>query len=195
MPAQPSPPRIPKSSRTRAILRAVRTGRTYVDIGKEFGVTGNCIGQIAAKWGLPRRIPLPRVTIKCAHCGRQVVTTVTVPRKFCSKRCFYRSRRGKSWTRQHNPEAYARWIAARTRTCQNCGKKFLAKHPRLARKFCGYKCSGQAKAKLKRPRLLAIRAALRTRRPRREIAAQFGVTRAYVYLLASQWHIPTLRKP
>ena len=181
--------RTPQSSRTRAILRAVRTGRTYDHIGREFGVTGSCIRRIAARWGLPPRRPLPRVAVKCAHCGKLVVTTVTTPRRFCSKRCFYRSRRGATWTR--TPEARARWIAARTRTCRNCGKDFLAPFPHVAQRFCSWKCSGEARARLKRQDLVALRAALRTRQPRRQIAARFGITRAYVYLLAARWRKPS----
>ncbi len=191
---QASPARTPPSARTRAILRAVRTGRTYDDIGREFGVTGACIRHTAANWGLPPRRPLPRVTIRCAYCGKEVVTTITVPRKFCSKRCFYRNRRGTHWTVRRSPEARALWIASRTRTCHNCGKTFLVKVPGLGGQYCGHKCSGEGRARLKRPRLLALRAALRTRRPRREIAAQFGVSRQYVSQLAMRWHIPSLRK-
>ncbi|MGH9671496.1 MAG: hypothetical protein ACRD3A_15435 [Terriglobales bacterium] len=167
----------------------MRTGRTYADIGREYGFTDRWIRRIAADWGLSRPWPLPRVTIRCAHCGKQVVTTITVPRRFCSKRCFYRSRRGKHWTR--SPEARARWIAARTRSCLNCGKDFLVPFPHLARRFCSWKCSGEARAKLTRQDLAALRAALRTRQPRREIAAQFGITRAYVYLLAARWRKPS----
>ena len=194
MPARGSPGRTPESRRTRANLRAVRTGRTYDDIGRDFGVTGSCIRRTAAHWGLPPRIPLPRVTIKCAYCEREVVTTVTAPRKFCSKRCFYRNRRGTSWLRRRDPEAYARWLAARTRTCENCGKQFLAPQPGSDRRFCSYSCSARARPrpKLKHPE--ALRAALRTGRPRREIAAQFGVTRSYVSLLAKQWRFSPLRK-
>ena len=193
MPAQPSPPRTPPSPRTRAILRAARTDRTYDDIGREFGVTGACIRHTARHWGLPPRIPLPRLTIQCEYCGKEVVTTIHTPRKFCSKRCFYRNRRGTH--RVRSPEAQARWIASRTRTCQNCGKHFLVKSLRLAGQYCGHKCSGEARGKLKRPRRLALRAALRTRRPQTEIAAQFGVSRQYIHYFAKRWRISLPPKP
>lgn len=193
MPAPGSPGRTPKTSRTRAILRAVRTGRTYDDIGREFGVTGACIRHTARRCGLPPRIPLPHLTIQCEYCGKEVVTTIHGPRKFCSKRCFYRNRRGTHWVR--GPEGQARWIAARTRTCQNCGKQFLAKYARLLSKSCSYKCSGQARAKLKPHNRAALRAALRAKRPRTEIAAQFGVSQEYVRKLAKRWRIPAPPKP
>ncbi len=192
MPAHGSPSRTPPTSRTRAILRTVRTGRTYDDIGREFGVTGRCISGIAAHWGLPPRIPLPRLTIQCEYCGKEVVTTIHAPRKFCSKRCFYRNRRGAH--RVRSPEAQARCIAALTRTCHNCGKEFLVKFPHMAQRFCGYKCSGEARARLKRPRLLAIQAALRTGRPQHEMAAQFGVSRQYVSALAARWGLARPRR-
>lgn len=195
MPAPGSPGRTPKTSRTRAILRAVRTGRTYDDIGREFGVTGSCIRHTARRCGLPPRIPLPRLTVHCLHCGKEVVTTIHAPRKFCSKRCFYRNRRGAHWTMRRTPEARALWIASRTRICQNCGKTFLVVSPSMAGQYCGHKCSGQARAKLKPRDLVALRAALRAKRPRTEIAAQFGVSREYVRKLAKRWRIPVPPKP
>ena len=174
----------PAKARTRHILEAIHTGLSYAEIGRRFGITGSAVGKIAAFAGLPPRSPVPRVTVECGYCGKPVTGTVTFPRKFCSKRCFYRNNRGK--TRPHDPVRRARALKMRERICRRCRKKFLAATPKARRKFCGHACAGRARAKLTLGDLKRLKAALKSGRSCAKIAAAFRVTRQYVYYLAGR---------
>jgi len=177
--------RVP-TRRTGWILDAARSGLSYEEIGRRFGVSGSRIRYIARQWGLPRRKPVKRIRIHCLQCGKAVTTLVTVPRKFCSKRCSYLSRRGAST----DPKVLAERLAARRRICKRCQREFFVQsRPGLKQRYCGRTCGGRARSKLSDRDLHAIRKALSANRTYLEIATRLGVSRQYVHALAVGWHL------
>ena len=175
------------SRRTRRILEAAKRGLSYEEIGRRLGVTGRRVGHIARQWGLPARRPVKRIHLRCRSCSKPITTLVTAPRKFCSKKCFYLSRRGPRLP--INPLT----LAARKRVCKYCKKEFLAGYSRQDRKFCSKRCAGRARSRLAAKDLVRMRVELRADRTYREVASRFGVTRQYVHSLARIWDL-TRRK-
>jgi endogenous inhibitor of DNA gyrase (YacG/DUF329 family)/transposase len=183
------------SPRTRQILAAARQGTSYAEIGRRFRVSGSRVRQLARQWGLPPRVPVRRIQVRCQTCGNQIITPVTMPRKFCSKRCFYLSPLwGQEGRLRVDPGALARQLGARKRTCRVCGKEFLAQGPSQERPFCSRRCAGRAHSKLSDEDLRSIKIALGKNRTYQEIARRFGVTRQYIHYLARTRSLPRRRR-
>lgn len=73
---------------------------------------------------------LPKVKVKCAHCGKKIMRSVAAATRtcFCSTKC--------------------KWAAsgreAPTRDCIQCGKTFIVEDRGSKKKYCSPKCAGVA---------------------------------------------------